>query len=54
MGDILKMYVAICRLTEGNWSRWNLSKELQEILILSKTLRDGRKAWKKDAHRNQN
>lgn len=48
------MYSAICRLSEDSWLKWNLSLELKDILKFSKTLRDNRKAWKVEAHRNRN
>lgn len=53
-GDCKNMFRAICRLTEEAWTRWNLSPEMMAILGLSKTLRDGRKSWKTEAHGNRN
>lgn len=52
--DAKKIYSGICRLTEQTWSKWNLSSELKDILSLSKMLREDRKRWKTQAHRNRN
>ncbi|KAG6370116.1 hypothetical protein JVT61DRAFT_12412 [Boletus reticuloceps] len=53
-GDITRMYRSICRLTEDNWSSWDLSPEMRVILKLSRRLREDRKAWKAEAHRSRN
>ncbi|KAH7904079.1 hypothetical protein BJ138DRAFT_1119749 [Hygrophoropsis aurantiaca] len=52
--DIKGVYGEICRLEAVSWVDWGLSEQMQEILSLSKQLRDNRKAWKAWAHGDRN
>ncbi|KAF8414636.1 hypothetical protein L210DRAFT_989912 [Boletus edulis BED1] len=53
-GDITRLYRSICRLKEDDWSRWDLSPNMRDILKLSRKLREDRRDWKAEAHGNRN
>lgn len=53
-GDIKRTYRLICRLREEEWSNWNISADMKEILTLSQKLRNDRKGWKTEGHWNRN
>lgn len=49
-----RMYHSLCQLTKKNWKKWNISNDLKIILSTSKRFRKECKAWKSNAHWNQN
>ena len=49
-----RMYHSLCQLAKKNWKKWNISNDLKIILSTSKRFRKECKAWKSNAHWNQN